>query len=52
MTMVLSKFSRYTITFVAGMGSLLGGAAIVHNVFLPDITIPVRKPTTPTIEKK
>jgi Domain of unknown function (DUF4516) len=37
----LNKVTRYGIVFVAGMGSLLGGAAIVHNIFKPDTSIPV-----------
>ena len=45
-TMILGGVTRYSITFVAGMTSLLSGAAIVHNIFLPDITIPVRIPAT------
>ena len=45
-TMILGGVTRYSITFVAGMASLLSGAAIVHNIFLPDITIPVRIPAT------
>jgi Domain of unknown function (DUF4516) len=37
----ISKFTRYGLVFVAGMSSLLSGAAIVHDIFKPDTSIPV-----------
>ena len=32
---------KYSVTFAAGLGSLLAGANVVHQVFQPDVTIRV-----------
>ena len=48
----MGKAAQYTITFIAGMGSLLAGASVVHSIFLPDISIPVRTETSNTVVTK
>ena len=48
----MGKVAQYTITFIAGMGSLLAGASVVHTMFLPDISIPVRAAIPETDSRK
>ena len=43
--MILNSVTRYGISFTVGMGCLLSGAAVVHNILKPDTTIPkIQKP--------
>ena len=32
-----NRIVRYSICFVFGFGSLLGGASFVHNIYKPDL---------------
>ena len=40
---VTPLFTRYWFQLTCVMGSMLGGASLVHNVYLPDVTIPELK---------
>ncbi|KAG5188188.1 hypothetical protein JKP88DRAFT_234577, partial [Tribonema minus] len=36
-----TTFAEYAVLFGASMASMLAGASLVHNIFKPDLTLPL-----------